>query len=73
MPPGIVPNAVSRQLCASLFDPVFLTPCKKCQCDQCAELGLEALEERCNGDEVEDHVEEVEMHNGEQIESVHCK
>jgi hypothetical protein len=32
---------------------------------------LEALEERCYGEEVEDHVDEVEMHQREQIESVH--
>jgi hypothetical protein len=34
-------------------------------------FGLEALEERCYGEEVEDHVDEVKMHQREQIESMH--
>jgi hypothetical protein len=34
-------------------------------------FGLEALEERCYGEEVEDHVHEVEMHQRKQIEAVH--
>ena len=48
-----------------------LTPSEQCQSDQCTEFGFEALEEWCKGDEVEDHVEEVEMRDGEQVQSVH--
>ena len=36
-------------------------------------FGFEALEERCYGEEVEDHVDEVEMHHREEIESVHYR
>ena len=40
--------------------------------DEGAELGLEALEQRRNGDEVDRHVEEVEVHQREEVEAVHC-
>jgi hypothetical protein len=36
-------------------------------------FGLEALEERCYGEEVEDHMDEVEMHHREQIEPMHYR
>jgi hypothetical protein len=49
----------------------LLTPCEQRQCDQCTKLRFEALEKGGQGDDVEDHVEEVEMHDWEQIESVH--
>lgn len=41
--------------------------------DQGAKLGLEALEQRRNGDEVDRHVEEVEVHQREEVEAVHCR
>ena len=43
----------------------MLTPGEESQGDECAEFGLEALEEGCDSDEVDDHVEEVEMGQGE--------
>lgn len=50
---------------------VFLTPSEQCQGNQCTEFRFEALEEWCKGDDVEDHVEEVEMRNRKQVQSVH--
>ena len=50
----------------------MLTPSEQRQCDQCTIFGFEALEEGRYCGEVEDHVEEVEMHQREQIEPVHC-
>lgn len=68
-----MPNATLCQSYADFTTWYMLTPCEQRQCDQCTEFGLEALDERCYGDQVEDHVEEVEMHEWEQIEPVHCR
>lgn len=63
----------SDQLRASVVPPDFLlTPSEQSQRDQRSVFGLEALEEWSDGEQIEDHVEEVQMHQGKQIEPVHC-
>jgi hypothetical protein len=51
---------------------VFLTSCEEGQGDDCPEFGFEALEEWCDREDVEDHVDEVEVRQREEIETVHC-
>ena len=42
------------------------------QCYQSTKLRLEALKEGCDRNKVEDHMEEVKVHQREQVETVHC-
>lgn len=61
-PPGSRPNAsISSTWSSNRVCNVFLTSCEEGQGDNCPEFGFEALEKRCDGEHVEEHVEEVEV------------
>jgi hypothetical protein len=60
--PGNRPNAIILSTWSSRYAyNVFLTSGEKGQGDYCPEFGFEALEQRCNGEDVEEHVDEVKM------------
>jgi hypothetical protein len=51
----------------------MLTSSEKKECWEGPVLGLEALEERCQSQYIEDQMQESEVHQGKRVQPVHCE
>lgn len=72
-PPGNRPKATPLSTCTlQVCSGPLLTSGEQRQRDYGPKLGFKALEERRQGEDVEQHMQKVEMHYGEEVETVHC-
>ena len=72
-PPGSRPKAGMPSTMSSTPSPDrSLTPSKERKGDYGPEFGFEPFQQRRYGEDVEEQMQETEMHQGEKIEPVHC-